>query len=177
MYFIYIGKALELTPDRAKRYERMLKNHGIHPNGGPLHDPLPPTRRRLSTPKTSKKRKYHDASPQSKSLKPDNDECQKPSMRRHPIPRNDFHHVKQEPPLMGFQPYMPYHQMMPHPHAFMHRQIPSPIQPGVPHMSHQSNQPHPLGMMSGLQPNNYFGMPHLHPPHFTMQQSMPHVHI
>lgn len=39
-------------------------------------------------------------------------------------------------------------------------------------MSHQSYQPHPFGMMPGLQPNNYFGMPHRHPPHFTMQQSI-----
>lgn len=162
-----------LTATRAKRYERMLKHHGIHPNGGHLDIPAPLRKSSVPTPKVSKKRKCEDV---SGTIKQDEDE-----ERKLPVPkrfRNEQHQeIKQEPPPMTYPPY-PFHPMMPpqvpyhpRPMPYMHQGMPHSQPHFMQHLPHPPQNPY--SMMPSMHNNHQFMMPIHQMQPFSINQTMP----
>lgn len=152
----FVPSAFVLTTSRAKRYERMLKHHGIHPNGGPLDDPISPTKKSAPIAKASKKRKHEDP---SGPIKQDGNEERK----AHSSKRPRFEHqleVKQEPIQMGFPPYV-FHTMMLPPGSHMPRHMPPFMHPVIPNsLSHPSQVAQPaFPMIPSIQNNPQFFIP------------------
>lgn len=158
--------------NRAKRYERMLKTHGINPQGGPLDNP-PPTRERnvTTTPKPSKKRKADDV---SGFIKHHEDEEKKPHhLKRSRADNHRQTEAHQGTPLIDYlhPPYVGYHPMMGTPGPpFISRPLPPSnmhpsmqyggMPPPMQNISHQSHASHP--MFPGPNSNHHFMMPLQH---------------
>jgi len=139
---------------RAKRYERMLKAHGIHPHGGPLEATSIAREKGTYATKSSKKRKLEGTSPFMHQAEIEEQKYQTPQR----LPRTP--HVKQEPPPMGYQPYMHRH-MMSHQPPLMQHQISHFMPQRIGHMPRYVGTPPPYRAMPAMPHNNNFVLPHL----------------
>ncbi|KAK5096273.1 hypothetical protein LTR70_003088 [Exophiala xenobiotica] len=145
----------------AKRYERMLKAHGIHPHGGPLEATAISGERGTYGAKTSKKRKLEETSPFMHHTEIEEQKYQIPQR----LPRAPY--VKQEPLPMGYQPYM-HRQMMSHQPPFMQQQMPHFMPQRMGHVPYSARTPPPYQMMPGMPHDNSLMIPPL-----SMNQALP----
>jgi len=139
---------------RAKRYERMLKAHGIHPHGGPLEATAVSRERGTYGAKASKKRKVEEISPFMHHTEIDEQKYQIPQRLPHAP------YVKQEPLPMGYQPYM-HRQTMSHQPPFMQQEMPHFMPQRMGHTQYSARTPPHYQMMPGMPHNNNFMIPPL----------------
>lgn len=142
----------------------MLKQHGLHPQGGTPDSPAQPSRKGPAAPKAPKKRKAEDM---IGIVKQNEDEDRPlPPMKR---PRNDFQReAKQEPSQPNYPPYL-FHPMVTAQGPYMPRPLPTNLYPGMPYgltpqmqqvpqqMSHRPQPSH--AMFPGMHSNHPFIMP------------------
>lgn len=147
----------------------MLKAHGIHPGGGPLESLATFRDRSSCAMKASKKRKLNDTSP---FMWHDEIEDQKPRMPQQRPRTPGLHNIKQEPPPMGYQPYM-YHPMMSHQSPYMQRPVPQYVPQGMGQMPHAPGATPQYQMMPGMFHHNNFMMPPHQMPPFPTNQALP----
>lgn len=139
---------------RAKRYERMLKAHGIHPHGGPLEATAVSRERGTYGAKSSKKRKLEEISPFMHHTEIEEQKYQIPEQ----LPRTP--QMKQEPLPMGYQPYM-HRRMVSHRPPFVQQQMPHFMPQHMGRVHYSARTPPPYQMIPGMPHNNTFMIPPL----------------
>ena len=150
----------------AKRYERMLKAHGIHPHGGPLDSSSGVGERSTGAMKASRKRKLDDTSPFMYHIERKDRKPPMPSQSpRTPGP----HHINSEMSSMGYQPYTYYPTTLHQPPS-MQRPMPRFLPQITGAMLRSAEIPPPYSMMPAMAHNKEFVKPPNQSSPFPMNQ-------